>query len=157
MGTVSHLKTWGHAMSAMRHHEFAPTVQSASGASAWSTVGGRQAHPSAPTGLGGVLLQLQRTHGNRYVQRLVGSARRAPVVRPKFVVGPVGDGYEREADRVAQRVVGHTAGSNTHHEAPERATGMPAIQRMHSTDDGTADPAVQQAIQQARGRGQPLP
>jgi len=33
----------------------------------------------------------------------------APVVQAKLVLGPAGDRYEQEADRVAERAVGHAA------------------------------------------------
>ncbi len=42
------------------------------------------------------ILALQRAVGNRAVTRLI---------QPKLMVGPVGDVYEREADRVAEQVV----------------------------------------------------
>ncbi len=44
-----------------------------------------------------VLLGMQHTHGNRYVQQVVAQA--------KLMVGQPGDIYEREADRVAKQVV----------------------------------------------------
>ena len=43
------------------------------------------------------ILALQRAYGNRAVTRLI---------QTKLTVGPVGDRYEREADRVAERVMG---------------------------------------------------
>ncbi len=46
-----------------------------------------------------VLLGLQHTHGNRYVQRVVTG------IQAKFKVGQPGDIYEREADRVAELVM----------------------------------------------------
>jgi hypothetical protein len=46
-----------------------------------------------------VLLALQRTHGNRYVQRVVTG------IQAKLVVGQPGDMYEQEADRVADAVM----------------------------------------------------
>ena len=46
-----------------------------------------------------VLLALQRTHGNRYVQRVVAG------VQAKLKVGQPGDIYEQEADRVAEQVM----------------------------------------------------
>jgi hypothetical protein len=60
------------------------------------------------------ILQLQRLYGNKTMSRMLAAAdRRAaftvdiPVgVQPKLTVGPVGDVYEREADRVAAQVVG---------------------------------------------------
>ena len=54
------------------------------------------------------VLQLQRTRGNRHVQRIVNQRRATsgamPVVQPKLVFGATNDKYEREADRVAQQV-----------------------------------------------------
>jgi hypothetical protein len=46
-----------------------------------------------------VLLALQRTHGNRYVQRVVTG------IQAKLKVGQPGDIYEQEADRVADEVM----------------------------------------------------
>jgi hypothetical protein len=46
-----------------------------------------------------VLLALQQTHGNRYVQRVVAG------IQAKLVVGQPGDMYEQEADRVAEEVM----------------------------------------------------
>ena len=46
-----------------------------------------------------VLFALQRTHGNRYVQRVVAG------IQAKLVVGQPGDKYEQEADRVADAVM----------------------------------------------------
>ena len=46
-----------------------------------------------------MLLDLQRTHGNAFVQRLV---------RRKLAVRRHGEKYEREADRLAEAVVGKT-------------------------------------------------
>jgi hypothetical protein len=46
-----------------------------------------------------VLLALQRTHGNRYVQRVVAG------IQAKLKIGQPGDIYEQEADRVAEEVM----------------------------------------------------
>jgi hypothetical protein len=46
-----------------------------------------------------VLLTLQQTHGNRYVQRVVTG------IQAKLKVGQPGDIYEQEADRVAEQVM----------------------------------------------------
>ena len=55
-----------------------------------------------------IVQQLQRDYGNRYVQRLVDhiSRKRAEAVQAKLTVGPAGDQYEQEADRVAKQVMG---------------------------------------------------
>jgi hypothetical protein len=96
-------------------------------------------------GVGSALLQLQHDYGNRYVQRVVDQARTA-------LVSQADDRCEREADRVAQAVVdGATPTVN-------RATNHPpAIQRLSGAAGGPVDARVQQAIQGARGSGQPLP
>jgi len=55
---------------------------------------------SMPTGeRAPVLLTLQQTHGNQYVQRVVAG------IQAKLVVGHPGDIYEQEADRVADAVM----------------------------------------------------
>jgi len=46
-----------------------------------------------------VLLALQQTHGNRYVQHVVTG------IHAKLVVGQLGDIYEQEADRIAEEAV----------------------------------------------------
>jgi hypothetical protein len=46
-----------------------------------------------------VLLALQRTHGNRYVQRVVAG------IQAKLKISQPGDVYEQEADRVAEQVM----------------------------------------------------
>ena len=100
----------------------------------------RQPHPagqrrSSPLGNAGLLLSLQRSHGNRYVQRLLSTTvphasegpgtggtqdartesdrpdqqreypRAATFIQAKFTVSEPGDPYEREADRVADEVM----------------------------------------------------
>src|ERR1700735_5741264 len=50
---------------------------------------------------GDTLLAVQRAYGNHHVREVVRQARAAPVIQAKLMVGPAGDRYEREADRVA--------------------------------------------------------
>ena len=66
------------------------------------------------------VLHLQRTIGNQAVARLLN--RHAPVVQPKLTVGPVGDAYEQEAERIAAQV----------------AKGPAPVQR-HTEDDPSSD------------------
>ena len=109
---------------------------------------------------GNALLHLQHTRGNRWVQGMVGRVREAaqpaPIIQTKLVLGAPDDKYEREADRVAQQVAGQPQ--------PESAAQAPTIQRLSSVTGGggvvgagPVDAGVQQAIQSARGGGQPLP
>jgi hypothetical protein len=53
------------------------------------------------------VLQLQRAVGNRAVTQLLAksSGQPRPVVQAKLMVGPAGDSYEQEADRVAEQIV----------------------------------------------------
>ena len=93
-----------------------------------------------PLGRGRDLPRLQRTYGNRHVQRLV----RAGV--PRLTVRPPGDRHEREADEVAGRVA---EGGHTPVPAP--------IRRVGGTGGVAAHPFVEWAIEGTRGSGQPLP
>ena len=59
-----------------------------------------------------LLLHLQRQYGNSYVNQVVNQAQhngstssQQPPVQTKLTIGPVGDKYEREADRTATEVV----------------------------------------------------
>jgi uncharacterized protein DUF4157 len=103
---------------------------------------------------GHALLRLQRTHGNRYVQQVVGRAGAAPGIQAKLRLGPAVDRFEHEADRVAQQVTGDPQRSTT-------AGPGPAAPAMHRAGGGATDPAVdpevQHAIESARGTGSPLP
>jgi hypothetical protein len=49
----------------------------------------------------GFLMQLQQTHGNRYVQRLI----KPMAIQAKLAVSAPDDIYEQEADRVAEQVM----------------------------------------------------
>jgi hypothetical protein len=73
----------------------------------------------------------------------------APVVQAKLVLGPAGDRYEREADRVAAAVVGHPPST--------RIPTASDIQQLHGAKGGTIDAPVAQALHRARGGGQLLP
>ena len=68
----------------------------------------RMSHPMYAGERAGIVQQLQRDYGNRYVQRLVKhiSRKRAEAVQAKLTVGPAGDKYEQEADQVAKQVMG---------------------------------------------------
>jgi hypothetical protein len=105
---------------------------------------------------GRALRQLQRQYGNRYVRQVVAQARAgaparpALAVQPKLVLGPVGDQYEREADRAARQVVGGMRAS------PSQAAGQ-AAQRQADGDGPAVAPELEAAIRGAKGGGQPLP
>jgi len=75
-------------------------------------------HLRAP-GPAGSLLHLQRTAGNQAVAGLLATPR--PELQAKLRLGQAGDAFEREADRVADAMVGITA---------PRA-GLPAISQFH--------------------------
>ena len=67
-----------------------------------------------PLHAAGLLRQLQRSHGNHYVQRAIEHSRqhearreqaaRPPAAQAKLTVSPANDRYEAEADRVATQV-----------------------------------------------------
>ena len=69
---------------------------------------GRLSNPRYAQQRANFVRQLQRDYANQYVQRLVSHIQyqRAEAVQTKITVGPAGDNYEQEADRVAKQVVG---------------------------------------------------
>ena len=123
------------------------------------------------------LRALQRTIGNRAVNQLI---------QAKLSVGPAGDRYEQEADRVAQQVVGRInhpvdqAAGPTHsvqrakrdEEDSQMQAGPGSLLRRDISDvgglrlkphsrrqsDGDQDtlPDLESSIQRARGNGHPL-
>jgi hypothetical protein len=118
------------------------------------------------------MLSVQRAFGNRAVTRLLsGRGRRLPeggAVQAKLTVGPAGDVYEQEADRVASQVVGQLGTLEATPPAQPRA-----VQREKAEDEGlmtkrlvqrrvdiTAGvdvvPDMEEAISRARGGGRPL-
>ena len=83
----------------------------------------------------GEVLQLQRSIGNRAAQRLLSAnktspPRAAPRIQTKLVVGPVGDEYEQEADRVAAAVMN----SRPQKTGSPRPAGQKAISKPASSE-----------------------
>ena len=110
---------------------------------------------TAAAGPGGGLLDLQRSRGNRYVQRLVAAARQgvaAPAVQGGAAVGPADDAFEREADRVATGVTGVAAPRP----APPSGDGAPSEDTV-GPGGGTLTPRSREALTRARGGGRPIP
>lgn len=134
-----------------------------------------QAQPKVPYK---ELLQMQRQQGNRHVNQVLqqsksSTAHRQPVVQAKLTIGPVGDRYEQEADRVAQQVVKRlnappqiTQLAESDQVAPIKASNVSPPIRFKTLptlatsgqSSNTATPGLETAIQQASGHGgQPLP
>ena len=124
----------------------------------------RQATGGQPGRPSQALRQMQHQRGNRSAQQVVQQARAAPsaapVVQARLVLGPAHDRYEQEADRVAAAVAGHltSQGQAVHGQAgAEVLFRKPAIGPLAGAAGNAVDAGVQQAIQEARGGGQPLP
>jgi hypothetical protein len=122
------------------------------------------------------VLQLHRTLGNRAVGQLVqgylsrqtsgtGARHGEMTVQPRLMVGPAGNRYEWEADRVAQQVVQRldaeplpAAGQRQEEDDEEPSQLQPAAIQGQRGESGMAvSPDLETAIQQAQGKGQPLP
>lgn len=78
-----------------------------------------------------LLLHLQRQYGNSYVNQVVNQAQhndsgssQQPPIQTKLTIGPVGDKYEREADRTASEVV-----QRINAPSPVQSSPTQAIQR----------------------------
>lgn len=97
------------------------------------------------------LLWLQRTHGNRYVRRLF---QPQPQFKPRL--GPAGDRFEREADRLAGEISYSTADSA---DSADSAGLRPVTKRPSQGAGQAIDPRIQHLLlqAQAQGRGHPLP
>lgn len=113
---------------------------------------------------------LQRTVGNQEATRLL-----QPVLQAKLQLGPAGDRYEQEADRVANQVVrsfsATTLPVQRHQEELQAklltSTGTPLQRKTfqkptlrreasHGPEGGEVENSVEQQIQAARGGGKPL-
>ena len=111
-----------------------------------------------------IVQQFQRTYGNRYVQRLVAhiSQKKIGVVQPKLEVGPAGDKFEKEADRLVKRVISRISSSNGTAGYSEDRPGE-EIQRLSETEEvvglegGAVESSVEQSIEKTRGGGEALP
>jgi hypothetical protein len=66
------------------------------------------------------VLALQRTIGNRAVQRLLVQRATRTTIQPKLTVGPAGGEYEHEAGQVAEQVSRLSSTALTHHPAVQR-------------------------------------
>jgi hypothetical protein len=115
------------------------------------------------------LPQLQMK-GRNFAQ-FVGQTGSPPPIQPKLQLGPAGDRYEQEADRVARQVVrGLAAPGAQRSEArrPSHAFSIPPVQRQdldeddlqakvnHGMEGGDVDTDVARSIQNAKGGGAPL-
>jgi hypothetical protein len=83
----------------------------------------RESPPPAVLGLASTILGLQQTAGNRNVGRLLGGA----LLQPKLRIGPPGDVYEREADRVADTILREGGNGPV---PVSVVSGGPGVQRM---------------------------
>ena len=91
------------------------------------------------TRAGHALQQLQRTYGNQHVQRLVNQTR---TIQPKLMLGDVDTPHEQEAHQIAQELL---------HKGETTQTPTPVQQA-----ETPVPPPVENAIQAAKGHGQPL-
>jgi hypothetical protein len=112
-------------------------------------------------GQAGAMLNLQQTYGNRYVQRLVESAK----VQAKLTVGSPDDEYEREADKVANAVTRAPA-SSVQRQVPEEEeeekepvveirTKMSGIQRQEEEEEKEEEIQTKPALQVQRQKDIP--
>jgi hypothetical protein len=108
--------------------------------------------PTERGDIGGFLLQLQRSHGNRFVQLVVNHARAmrtkddaglVPMIQTKLVLGSTDDRYEREADRVAWQIT-------------SRTTSHSAADGTRASATGSAHLNLEASVNRASGRGEPL-
>ncbi len=106
------------------------------------------------------ILYLQRTAGNQAVQGLI----RSGAMQAKLRVGPPGDKYEEEADRVAQQIVTFRKDSSQHPGSIARITGARSlldeekreVRRKTEPASGTSIIPVNDSYILNPGSGEPL-
>jgi hypothetical protein len=116
------------------------------------------------------LTRLQRSHGNRYVQRVVAATRSADppgaghAANGGLVVGAANDALEREADRTADQVMRAIGSGSTATSPPsggpgsvQRHTAAASMDAEVGFGGGPLSVDVTAGITSARGRGVPLP
>ena len=110
-----------------------------------------------------IVMQLQRDYGNRYVQRLVkhNSLKVADAVQTKLKVGPAGDKFEQEADRVAKHVMSSIASSGPEtaqrqEEEEEELQMMPVLQRQEEEEELQMQPVLQRQEEEEELQMQPV-
>jgi Domain of unknown function (DUF4157) len=101
------------------------------------TAGAAPAQKATRTSLP-VLLQLQRMHGNQFVQRELRT-----MLQAKLTVTPPDDRYEQEADRVATQIAGGSPRAMEHGEPP--CVPRPNAEPVHSTAEA-APASVQRSL-----------
>jgi hypothetical protein len=107
--------------------------------------GRRVAAPAHP------LAELQGLVGNR------GACGLLSVAQPKLEVGPAGDRYEQEADKVARQVVGLLGRGGPRPDGVEEDRRLSVGRRTEvGAPGGALEPGTEQAITSARGGGRPL-
>ncbi|WP_169239620.1 eCIS core domain-containing protein [Candidatus Roseilinea sp. NK_OTU-006] len=103
---------------------------------------GHHARARAVTPAG--LLQLQRTVGNRAVNRLI---------QAKLIVGPADDPYEREAERVAAQFGASTSAADRPAQHIQALPQAPAV----GPEGGEAGDDIERQLAASKGAGAPLP
>ena len=107
-----------------------------------------------------LLLHLQRTYGNTYVQRLLNSKK----VQAKLTVNAPGDIYEQEADRVAEAVTEAVTSQTQRQEEEEEEVQTQAVEeeeeevQVQSAENKPTKVSenLETRINKARGGGHPL-
>ncbi len=111
--------------------------------------------------------------GGRTFAQFTGGTSSPPPIQPKLQLGPAGDKYEQEADRVARQVVRGLAApapalQRSAVRRPVHAFAIPPVQRdatdeeelqakpNHGLEGGEVDTDVARSIQSAKGGGTPL-
>jgi hypothetical protein len=114
-----------------------------------------------------LVMHLQRTYGNRYVQRLLNSK----AVQAKLTVSQPGDIYEQEADRVAEMVTQKISADRVQRQEEEEEVQTKPISQIQRQTEEEEEPIQAQAadsehpvvsgevetrINNAQGGGRPL-
>jgi Domain of unknown function (DUF4157) len=141
----------------------------------------RQPQPAVqrpqPRGVTAELLNLQRTHGNRFVQRMLNGGviqrkcacgggcprcQKASLLQTKLKINEPGDRYEQEADRIADRVMRMPEPTiqrqmELEEEEEEMLETKPVMRKATNGSDYTASPQFASQLNSTKGGGHTLP
>ena len=122
------------------------------------------AGPTLPKQGLAIIRQLQRHYGTQNLRRFISEeiAESRKLIQPKLMVGPAGDKYEREADRVASAVMAFLSSYRAKspvgtHLPGDKIHRKQLIWPQVSAEGGVVERDVEAAIRFSKGGGRSLP
>lgn len=106
----------------------------------------RMSHPANSAQRASIVGQIQRDYGNQHVQRLLDHVAKygTSQIQTKLTVGPAGDQFEQEADKVAKEVVNGGEQAPAQRQEEEEEMMMKRVQRQEEEEEMMMKPKLLQ-------------